>query len=333
MKLGVGVSEDLPVAVQQRLAVDVEGAGLTSLWTNEAAGRDALLLCQAWAAATTTLEVGIGVVPLWTRSPAQLAMASATLQEVSGGRFLLGIGVSHPATMGAWHGAEVRRPRTAATEALQILDQLEAGEASDVNGEVLASRRFRLNISPRPPATRRYLAAMGPRMLETAGAHAHGVLLNWSTPAEVERAGRIVRSAAAEAGRGTPEVASYVRVAVADDRDAARAALAREIGGYCALPAYAAHFERQGLGDAVTRVKQAHKDGGAPGELADALGEEALTRLGWYGTPQDDLGGLLERFSAAGLDHLVARVVVTGDDAVADVQRVVRALDPHTVAG
>lgn len=326
MKLGIGVSENLPVAVQQRLAVDVEGAGLTSLWTNEASGRDALLLCQAWASVTTRLEVGIGVVPLWTRSPAQLAMASATLQEASGGRFLLGIGVSHPVTMGAWHGADVVKPRTASVEALRILAQLEAGERSDVDGEVLSSRRFRLSISPTPPPTRRYLAAMGPRMLATAGEHAHGTLLNWSSPAEVERAGGIVRDAATDVDRGRPEVAGYVRIAVAEDRDDARRALAREIGAYCALPAYAAHFERQGLDEAVARVKEAHQAGGGPDDLADALGEEALGQLGWYGTPTDDIGPALARYEQAGLDHLVARVVVTGDDAVADVHRVVRAL-------
>ncbi|MCA1784070.1 MAG: LLM class flavin-dependent oxidoreductase, partial [Intrasporangiaceae bacterium] len=107
MKLGLGISEDVPIQVQQHLATQVESAGFSSLWTNEASGRDALLLCQAWAAATTDLQVGIGVVPIWTRTPAQLAMASATLQEASGGRFLLGLGVSHPATMGGWHGVDV----------------------------------------------------------------------------------------------------------------------------------------------------------------------------------------------------------------------------------
>ena len=332
MRLGIGVSEDLPIAVQQRLAADVEGAGLASLWTNEAMGRDALLLCQAWAAATTSLQVGVGVVPLWTRSPAQLAMACATLQEASGGRFLLGLGVSHPATMGPWHGAEFRRPRTAARETLEILRQLEAGEAADVDGEVRSARRFRLAISPTPPPTRRYLAAMGPRMLELAGTDADGVLLNWSTADEVARAGDLVRRAATDAGRDPAEVevATYVRIAVAEDREAARGALAREIGGYCALPAYAAHFERQGLGDAVARVKQAHKDGGGPGDLADALGEDVLGRLGWYGTPTDDLTEWLASYRDAGLDHLVARVVATGTDATADVHRVVRALDPHT---
>lgn len=328
MDVGIGISEDLPVPVQQQLAVDVEGAGFRSLWTNEAAGRDALLLCQAWAAATTTLEVGVGVIPVWTRSPAQLAMACATLQEASGGRFVLGLGVSHPATMGPWHGAEVRSPRTAAGEALTILRQLEAGETSSVAGEVLRSERFRLRISPRPPATTRLLAAMGPRMLELAGTDADGTLLNWSSADEVARAGRRVREAAAGAGRDPDavEVATYVRVAVAEDRDAARTALAGEIATYAALPAYAAHFARQGFGDAVQRVKDAHKAGADAAGKAEALGDEVLDQLGWAGTPADDPGAALDRYREAGLDHLVARVVVVGDDPVGSVHQVVRAL-------
>ncbi len=329
MRIGVGVSEDLPVAVQQRIATHVEAAGFATLWTNEASGRDALLLCQAWAAATTELEVGVGVVPVWTRSPAQLAMASATLQEASGGRFLLGLGVSHPATMGPWHGAEVRRPLTAARELLTILADLETGDRSDTRGEVLSSRAFRLAIDPLPPTTPRYLGAMGPRMLALAGTHAQGALLNWSGPEEVAAAGARVRAAAAEAGRdpATVEVAAYVRVAVHADRDAARAALATQIGRYGALPAYSAHFERQGFGPALARARQAHRDGADGAGLAEALGEEALTAFGWAARPGDDPREWLAGFAAAGLDHLVARVVVVGDDPVMSIDNVVRALD------
>ncbi len=329
MRVGVGVSEDLPLAVQQRVATHVEAAGFASLWTNEASGRDALLLCQAWAAATTDLEVGVGVVPIWTRTPAQLAMASATLQEASGGRFLLGLGVSHAATMGPWHGAEVRRPLTAAQELLTILADLEAGERSDTRGEVLSSRAFRLAIDPLPPPTRRYLGAMGPRMLALAGTHAHGALLNWAGPEEVAAAGQQVAQAAAAAGRDPRQVemAAYVRVAVSEDRDAARAALATQIGRYGALPAYAAHLERQGFGPALARAKQAHRTGADGAGLADALGEEALGALGWAATPTDDPAPWLDTFTAAGLDHLVARVVVVGDDPVASIDAVVRALD------
>jgi probable F420-dependent oxidoreductase len=332
VKLGIGVSEDLPIAVQQAVAGHVESAGFTSLWTNEASGRDALLLCQAWAAATTDLQVGVGVVPIWTRSPAQLAMASATLQEATGGRFLLGIGVSHPGTMGPWHGAEVVKPRTAAAETLRILRQLEAGERSDVDGEVMRSSRFRLRITPTPPPTRRFLGAMGPRMLELAGTDADGALLNWCAAAEVARAGGRVRDAAAGAGRARDDVelATYVRVAVDADRDRARAALAREIGQYCALPAYAAHFERQGFGDAVQRVKDAHKAGADADGLAAALGDETLAELGWAGTPSDDPTTMLDAYRDAGLDHLILRVVVAGEDPVDSVHDVVRAFDRFT---
>ena len=330
MRLGIGISEDLQVPVQQRLAVDVEAAGFRSLWTNEASGRDALLLCQAWAAATTDLEVGVGVVPLWTRTPAQLAMACATLQESTGGRFLLGLGVSHPATMGPWHGAEVVRPLTAAREALAILAQAEAGEPTDVEGEVLSSRRFRLRVSPRPLPTRRYLAAMGPRMLALAGEAADGALLNWCGLQEVARARERVRDAARGAGRDPDdvEVAAYVRVAVAEDRDAARVALARQIAAYCALPAYAAHLERQGFGDAVARVAAAR---GADGEeLLEAVGDDALAGLGWAASPGDDPAAMLDGYRDAGLDLFVARVVTVGDDPVDSVHQVVRSLDAYT---
>ncbi len=329
MRVGVGISEDLPVAVQQRIAAHVEAAGFSSLWTNEASGRDALLLCQAWAAATTDLQVGVGVVPIWTRSPAQLAMAAATLQEASGGRFLLGLGVSHAATMGPWHGAEVRRPLTASRELLTILADLEAGHRSDTTGGVLSSRRFRLAIDPLPPPTRRYLGAMGPKMLALAGTHAHGALLNWAGPGEVADAAARVRRAADEVGRDPAgvEVAAYVRIAVAEDREVARAALATQIGRYGALPAYASHFERQGFGPALARAKQAHRDGADGAGLAEALGEEALSALGWAATPADDPAPWLATFAEAGLDHLVARVVVVDDDAVGSIDAVVRCLD------
>jgi probable F420-dependent oxidoreductase len=315
VRIGIGVSEDLTIAAQQELAREVERAGFASLWTNEARGRDSLLVCQAWALATERLEVGVGVVPLWTRSAAQLAMATATLQEASDGRFLLGLGVSHPGTMEPWHGAEYGKPLTAARETMEVLHALGRGDTADVDGEVVRSQRFRLGIAPTPPAPRVYLAAMGPKMLALAGERADGVLLNWSSADEVRRAGDRVRGAAAAAGRdaGDVPVATYVRVAVDPDRAAARRALAQEIGQYAALPAYASHFERQGFGDAVTAVKTAYKEGGREA-VAEALDDEVLLALGWYGTPDEDPAGALRRYADAGLDHLVARVVVVGDD-------------------
>ncbi|MDX1620531.1 MAG: LLM class flavin-dependent oxidoreductase [Nitriliruptorales bacterium] len=319
MDVGVGISEDLPYDRQRDLAREVEAAGMRSLWTNEARGRDALITCHVWGRATDQLEVGVGVIPIWTRSPAQLAMGAASLQEDLAGRFLLGLGVSHPATMGPWHGAEYRRPLTAADETLRILRQLGEGDAADVDGEVFSSRRFELEITPQPPTPVLYLAAMGPKMLRLAGRRADGVLLNWSTPSGVEESVAAVREG------GESEVAAYVRVAVHDDREVARRALARELGRYCALPAYAEHLARQGHGDTVERVKSAYKGGGSDA-IADTLSDDTLLDLGWFGTPSDDPGPTLHRYAQAGLDHLVARVVVPGDDVEGAVRGTLSAL-------
>lgn len=329
MRVGLGLSEDLPVTDQQRLAHEVEEAGLASLWTNEARGRDGLLVCQAWAQATDRLEVGVGVAPLWTRSAGQLAQAVATLQEASDGRFLLGLGVSHPETMASWHGASYRRPVTAAAETLAVLGTLLDGEVTDHDGEVVTSHRFRLEITPLPARGRVYLAAMGPRMLSLAGEKADGVLLNWSSPATVAEAASRTRAAAARSSQGRApsriEVAGYVRMAVADKRDRAREALARQISGYCALPAYAAHFARQGFAGEVEAIKAAYRQRGAPAAAA-AVPERMLDRLGWYGTPADDPAPALDRYRQAGLDHLVARVVVADDDPADSVRAVVAGL-------
>ncbi len=325
MKVGLGVSEDLTISAQQQVARDVEAAGLASLWTNEARGRDALLLCQAWAAATSTLDVGVAVLPIWTRSPAQIAMGAATLSEASGGRFQLGLGVSHPGTMTPWHHADFRRPRTAAKETLAVLRQLFAGEKADVDGEITGARHFRLGLSPLPPAPRVLLGAMGPRMLELAGSDADGVFLNWSGAHEIGRAAAATRASATDAGRPAPHVATYVRVAVDPDPAKARAALAREFGQYAALPAYADHFARQGLGDTVIAVKAAFKEHGAAG-IPDAISDDALRVVGWWGTPDDDPRPALDAYAEAGLDQLVARVVVTGDDPTASISHVLSAL-------
>ncbi|MFT5223392.1 MAG: 5,10-methylenetetrahydromethanopterin reductase [Glaciecola sp.] len=318
MRVGLGISEDLPIAVQQDVAREAEAAGLSSIWTNEARGRDALLVCQAWAAATTTLEVGVAVLPIWTRSPAQIAMGAATLQEASGGRFHLGLGVSHPGTMGPWHHANFRKPLTAAREHLEVLDQLFRGESSNVAGAVTGSRHFRLGLTPLPPPPAVHLGAMGPRMLDLAADKATGAFLNWSGPTEVARAVAAMGQVRKDATSTT-----YVRIAVDPDVAAARESLATEFGRYAALPAYAAHFERQGLAGAVAALKAAHKGGRTPGS---AVNDDQLAIVGWWESPADDPGAALHEYRNGALDHLVARVVVVGSDAATSIRHVITAV-------
>jgi alkanesulfonate monooxygenase SsuD/methylene tetrahydromethanopterin reductase-like flavin-dependent oxidoreductase (luciferase family) len=169
---------------------------------------------------------------------------------------------------------------------------------------------------------------MGPKMLALAGAAADGVLLSWESPAAAARAAAAVEAAAAQAGRPCPEIAAYVRVAVADDRGAARAALATEVAGYWRY--YGKHFVGQRLGPSCDAAQAASARGESA--IASALDDDVLLSLGWYGTPDDDPVEFLEAYAEAGVDHLIARSVGVGDP-VASFGRVVRALATAGVAG
>ena len=310
MSVGVNLQGNFPISRQRELAREAEAAGVDSLWTNDSLARDPFLLCQAWADATARLEVGIGVAQIATRTPAQLAKAAATLQESSGGRLLLGLGVSQPFAMEQWHGVSVRKPLATARDALAILRASFAGGPTDHRGAALSSVGFRLDMEPLPPPPPLYLGAMKPRMLALAGAEADGVLLSWESCDGVHRAVETARRAAEKAGRPAPRVAGYVRVAVAADAAAARAALAREIADYWRY--YAGHFAGQGLEDEVARGDEVFRLGGAAA-LAAALDDRILDALGWHGTADDGLPAVLDRYREAGLDRVVAYLVPVGD--------------------
>jgi 5,10-methylenetetrahydromethanopterin reductase len=308
MRVGLSLNEDIPVDRQRGLARDAEAAGLASIWANDGLGRDPFLLCQIWADATSTLQLGVGIVQLLTRSAAQQAKAAATLQESSGGRFLLGLGVSQPAAM-RWHGLEMARPLSATRDALELVSAITRGQTTDHDG-VLSSHGFRLQISPLPPPVPLYLGAMKPKALELAGTHADGVLLSWESPEAIAAAAASVRTSASGAGREAPQIAAYVRVAVADNRDVARSALARQVALYWQY--YAPHFEHQVPANAFAAASAAYEQGGVDA-LAAALDDDVLTALGWYGTPKDDIGAALERYETAGVEHFIVRAVPVGD--------------------
>lgn len=309
MRIGVSFPKDVSIARQRQVARLCEEAGIASLWANDAFGRDPFLVCQAWAEETERLEVGIGVLQILTRSPVQVAKAAATLQEASAGRFRLGLGVSQRQAM-RWHGVEIGPPLDTARDAIEIVRAVAAGAETDHRGAVLSSHGFRLGITPLPPPPPIYLGAMRPRMLALAGEKADGVLLSWESAAAIERQAELVRDAARAAGRPAPEIAAYVRIAIGADGEAARRALASEIGFYWSM--YGKHFLAQELGPSARAAAEAFARGGEEAAAA-ALDDDVLLKLGWCGTPADDLGPVLAEYAAAGVEHLIARVVPVGD--------------------
>ena len=199
-----------------------------------------------------------------------MAQAALTLNEQVRGRFTLGIGVSHRASMDAMLGVPIKEPLAVMREYVAVLRGA-LGAGADFEGKHYRAH-WSLAVPTRPPAPPIYLAALGPKMCELAGEIADGAILWLTSPDYV----RDVARPAIERGRRRAgktlqgfEVVAAVPLAVTDDRTAAVAAFRTELARYVALPFYRAMMEASGLGEAL---RTADRDGAVPAVMAEALG-------------------------------------------------------------
>ena len=190
-------------AALESYARAAETAGYESLWVTERYFHEEIYTLLGFLAAVTQrLKLGVGVTNPYTRHPALLAMASATLDRVSGGRFILGMGRSEPFIIRDRLGIDYRRPRAVLAETVGHIRNLLGGNRVDTTGDQVTLRDTRLAILPVQQPLPIYLAALGPQALRLAGAVADGVILNAYVPTGYVRyAVREIRDAARQAGR------------------------------------------------------------------------------------------------------------------------------------
>lgn len=224
-----------------------DGVGFDGLWVSQAAAVDPVVALAAVAEDAPGLgEVGTSVVPLYGRHPMGLAQAARTAQSAWGGRFTLGVGPSHRATVDHMLGLSWDRPLAFTREFLAGLLPLLAGEPADVTGREVTTR-VTLDVTAAPTPV--LLAALGPRMLALAGRVAAGTTVGQCGPKTIASFVRPTLDAAAEAAGRTERlrIMALVRICVTDERGPAYA-MAQQIGaGYKVLPSYARVLEREGL--------------------------------------------------------------------------------------
>jgi alkanesulfonate monooxygenase SsuD/methylene tetrahydromethanopterin reductase-like flavin-dependent oxidoreductase (luciferase family) len=278
MRLGAYLSPgaDLPVAVA--LAERAERLGYESVWVTHGVGRDSFLVLAAYGAATRTIRLGNGVVPVYTRHPVATAQAALTLAEMTGGRFRLGIGVSHRPMVEGMLGVPLADPLGVTREYVEVLRGA-FGAGASVEGRHYRVK-WSLGLPARPPAPAIYLATLGPKMCELAGETADGAILWLCTPEYIRR----VAMPAFERGRRRAgksldgfDVVAAVPLAVTGDRDAALRAFRAELTRYLMLPFYRSMLEGSGFGGALAEFD---RTGDTPGALADALGAVGPADLG-----------------------------------------------------
>jgi len=340
MKVGAMIEPRLPGAAE--FAVAAEGIGVASLWVPEVWGYDALTGLAYLAAKTSTVQLGTFVVQLGSRSPALLATSALSLQELSAGRFILGVGTSGPRVMEGWHGVRFRKPVQTTRETIEIIRMVSHGERLEHVGEIYPlplpdSRGSALKPLVRPGVhVPVYVASMGPRNLELTGEAADGWLGNAFIPEAAEVFLGPLRDGTQRAGRTLDQLDLVAPVALEfhDDQASSDAAARRHADGYAftigAMGSggqnfYNDAFSRLGYADEVATVAelwQAGKHDEARSKVPLDLGR--LTNL--LGT-EDVIAERIDRYRAAGITTLLAKLEGSHTQQLAALQRLVSIAD------
>src|SRR2546428_2608281 len=187
-----------PVAGIVELSPLIEQAGFGAFWKGESNSTDPLILLSGIAARTRTLMVGTAIYHIYGRSPVTLGIQSATLQDLSGGRLLLGLGVANK-SIAAWHGGVFDRPLKRAHEYINIVRKVAAGERVEYEGEIYQTgKRFQLSWKPSFPNLPIYLTKLEPQITKLIGKISDRVFINMTTPAKIKEIAERVRESAKE---------------------------------------------------------------------------------------------------------------------------------------
>jgi F420-dependent oxidoreductase-like protein len=320
VKVGAMIDPRSPGAVE--FAEAAERIGVDSLWVPEVWGYDALTGLAYVAARTSTIKLGTFVVQLGSRSPAMLATSALSLQELSNGRFLLGVGTSGPRVMEGWHGVRFRKPVETTRETIEIVRIVSRGDRLEHPGEIYPlplpdSSGAALVPLVNPRHVPVYVAAMGPRNLRLTGEMADGWLGNAFIPEAAEVFFGPLREGAERAGRTLADLdlVAPVAVEIHDDEASADAAARRHADGYAftigAMGAggrnfYNDAFTRLGYGDDVVKVAELWQSGKRD-EARQAVPIDLGRLTNLVGTP-DGIAERVRKYRAAGITTLLAKL-------------------------
>ena len=231
---------DLPTRVEAAVAnaARAEAAGLDRFMVPQVERADPIAVLAVVADRVPRIELATSVIVIQSTLPGLLAQQTRTVNQISGGRFTLGIGVCHQPIVTEAFGLEWRRPYSHMVQYLDALLPLLTDQAADAVGD-LASHRGEILVPG--PVPRVMLAAMGPKMLRLAAARTEGTILAWTGPRTIEEH---VRPAIGDA-----QISATVWVCVTDDPDGARIRLGELLAGYGTLPSYQAMASRERVAD------------------------------------------------------------------------------------
>jgi len=307
MRLSLLFPETRSLDAVRHLATETEELGFYGMWLGSAFGFDPILALALAGSVTSSLQLGVAVVPTWPRHPLALAQEAATASAACGGRFRLGIGPSHAPVM-KMYGLELDRPISHLREYLDVVRALVSSGQVAHKGDRYRVRAF-LDIADAPP-TPVLLAVLREQMARLAGSHSDGALC-WLAPTQY--LGEVIRpnllAGAAGADRPPPPLIAELPCVLSTDRDSVREMVARDLAIYPQMPFYRAVFDAAGVA--------ADDGGGWTDDMIDAAvihGDDA--------TIAARIAGLFD----AGANEVVLSPFGVGSDPLASRQECMRVL-------
>ncbi|MGE3076130.1 MAG: LLM class F420-dependent oxidoreductase [Dehalococcoidia bacterium] len=310
-RLELAVSgRDLPR--QAELIAHAEGRGLTGVWMSEVNGADAITQAASAATATRSMRVGTAIIPTQTRDPLLMAMTAQALSELSGGRFVLGLGTSTSVIVHDWHGRDWGKPLAGTREYVSLLRRLLAGERVSAEGPFPMKRA---SLARRGQyAVPIYLAALNDGMLRLAAEIADGVILNFVSTRQVKRAVDLIRTFRTARNLAEPfEIAVFFRATVTNDIAVVLPRYQQEMLTYLMSPVYQKFFSADGWANLCESTQRLWVDGERERALAEIpaafIQERAL--VGTAATIKHQL----DLYAEAGMDTaFILPVPVPGEE-------------------
>ena len=321
----------LPMDAIPDLARAAEAHGFDCAWGGEANNKDPTVMLSAIAAVTTRLKVGSAIYHILGRTPATLALQAMGLDELSGGRFLLGIGSSNP-TIAKWHGQSFDRPLSRIQEYIEITRAAMRGEKLNFEGKFFTAQNFKMAFKPSGRSIPIYVAAFGPKMTRLAGRISDGVLINMANPTEISRITAEVKAGAQEAGKDPSkmEIICKVRCSIAPNYSVAREALSHALTYYALADYYRDLLGRMGFAEEVEAMRLAWKAGGFHAARA-LITDRMFSSLPLVAaTSAAQVVEQVQPYVEAGATRIILPYVAASDDIVGEMKSFIDYWSPAT---
>jgi probable F420-dependent oxidoreductase len=248
MRLGITIPSDPFVGVHfPDLVRTADRCGYTDAWSYESFSSDAFAPIAAAAMLSEKMRFGCAIIPVFTRPAPLIAMSAVTTNELAGGRFILGLGISTPNIVEQWMGVPFVKPVTQMRETVEALRAIFRGEKVTMAGAKVKINGFRLD-APITHQPKIYIGAQGIKMLRLAGEIGDGVIVNFITPETVAPMLDHTREGMRAAGKNPAELDVVCRIicAVDEDEDVARTLFRRSLTSYVTVPQYNKFFREIG---------------------------------------------------------------------------------------